>query len=477
MGTLFFPPVEMGTLPREMGTLSFPRWRRRPCPPVRPVPGRARARLGPIVGDARPVLFVGDLHLGRRAPGVRERLAGAGVDPRLASAAAAWERTVAWALERGVRAVVLAGDVVDADRDRFEAYGQLERGVRRLTEAGIAVAAVAGNHDWLALPRLAERVPGVHLLGAGGRWEVWPVPGDGPALDLLGWSFPGRTVHEDPTLDPSLEAALAARRPGARLVGLVHGDLDTSGSPHAPLDRRRLEALDVDAWLLGHVHRPDPLGGPRPVGYLGSVAGLDPGEPGPHGPWELEVEGGSVHLVQVPLAPVRYERLEVDVSGAPDADAVWDALRRTARAALGEAIAAAARWLEAVLLRVRLGGTVTDRSGVRQAVAAPAGWFEIGGVPCLVERLEDATRPEVDLEALAREPSPAGEVARLILELERSGMPPGLEAAVAEALAPWRRESWRPPEGPEPPPPREALARAAWRALELLLAHRREAAG
>ena len=54
----------------------------------------------------------------------------------------------------------LAGDLVERDNALFEAYGPLATGVRRLVERGIVVAAVAGNHDTMALPRLAAEIDG-----------------------------------------------------------------------------------------------------------------------------------------------------------------------------------------------------------------------------------------------------------------------------------------------------------------------------
>ncbi|NOZ79687.1 MAG: DNA repair exonuclease, partial [Acidobacteria bacterium] len=193
-------------------------------------------------GDAapRPVLFTGDIHLGRRPPALEAVLGAIGIDPSEISAVAAWRAAVAYACERGVRAVVLAGDVVEGENDRFEAFGHLEAGARRLVDAGIPVLAVAGNHDAIALPLLAERIPAVTLLGAGGCWESRPVPGPGAVIDLLGWSFPDRIVREDPTLDPTFSEAIASRRSGAHLVGVVHGDLDAPGSAYAPIDSHRL---------------------------------------------------------------------------------------------------------------------------------------------------------------------------------------------------------------------------------------------
>ena len=114
------------------------------------------------------LLFVGDIHLGRRPTRLPDELAG--LRPADLGPAAAWSATVAHALAERVDAVVLAGDVVESLGDRFEAYGHLQGGVARLTEAGIPVIGVAGNHDVLALPHLAQQVPGFQLLGAGGTW-------------------------------------------------------------------------------------------------------------------------------------------------------------------------------------------------------------------------------------------------------------------------------------------------------------------
>ena len=69
-----------------------------------------------------PILFVGDIHLGRRPAGLDVALSSVGLNAHQLSSAAAWRETVKHAVEIGARAVVLAGDVVDSEKDRFEAY-------------------------------------------------------------------------------------------------------------------------------------------------------------------------------------------------------------------------------------------------------------------------------------------------------------------------------------------------------------------
>ena len=429
-------------------------------------------------GAGRPVLFVGDIHLGRRPPALEAVCEAVGLGTHEISATAAWRAAVDYATTHGVRAVVLAGDVVESEDDRFEAFGHLQAGARTLVEAGIPVIAVAGNHDAVALPLLTERIPEVTLLGAGGHWECRPLPGEGPAIDLLGWSFPGRRVTQDPTLNPGFEAARASHRSGAHLIGVVHGDLDAPGSAYAPLDSHRLRDTPAEAWLLGHIHRPDALAPPRPFGYLGSLGALDAGEPGIHGPWEFTTGPHGPVLRQVPLSPIRFENLEVELddAAAGDADTVMDTIRGTADATFGGQIANAQRWLKLLVLRVTLTGRVESRHGIADAITRhdPADFFDLGGIPCTLARIADSPHPPVDLEALARDTSPAGEIARLIRTLERGGIPDDLAVRANAVIETWSTGTWDVQSVDPLPDTAQLLLDAAWRALGALIEQKRE---
>src|SRR5690606_1937215 len=95
------------------------------------------------------ILCAGDLHLGRRS----SRVPWDG-DGAAGSCAEAWMRLVECAIRERVDLVALSGDLVDHDNRWFEAFGPLERGLKRLADAGIPVYAVAGNHDYDTLPHL-----------------------------------------------------------------------------------------------------------------------------------------------------------------------------------------------------------------------------------------------------------------------------------------------------------------------------------
>ncbi len=422
------------------------------------------------------LLFVGDIHLGRRPERLAEAAAELGLSSRTLSPVAAWDSTVAHALEHGVRGLVLAGDVVDSSEDRFEAYGHLERGVRQLQQGDIPVYGVAGNHDSRVLPRLARQLgDGFHLLGAGGHWERLELEGPGQPVDLVGWSFPSPHHVQDPTAAPDFREVIANRRPEALALGVLHGDLGATTSRYAPLDADTLARSGLDGWLLGHVHRPHDLSGPPLLGYLGSLVGLDPGETGLHGPWEIDVGSGRPQARQVPLAPVRWEQLDVALDdGLEDAEAVQARIHSTLAAA---SVTWETSHLRLLVARIRLSGTTTAHAAARRFAEAhqPArDLLHLGSLPCVVDRIEVATRPAIDLEALAQEPSPAGWLAGRLLALER-GEPDPLRSrasTLAEQLSTGR---WQVPS----PTPRidEGLVAATWRALETLLDHRSAATG
>jgi len=377
------------------------------------------------------LLCIGDIHLGRRparlAERVLERLGAAELGP-----AAAWRRAIDEALERRVDGVLLAGDVVEQNDDFYEAYGDLAEGVEQLTSRGIPVLAVAGNHDVEVLPRLADSIAGFRLLGRGGVWETAAIGAREAAIEVLGWSFPEREVRASP-----LAGGLPGReRHGVPRIGLLHCDRDQSGSRYAPVRSRELEAAPVDAWLLGHIHRPDPLDALEPpIGYLGSLVGLGPGEPGAHGPWLVEIEGGRLRLRHLPIAPLRWEALEVpldELAGPADVHrALVAAIDR-----LHERLAAEPCRPRALGCRLRLTGRTPHRRAIEQALAAASPeellWPREETL-YFVERWVLAAQPAIDLEALAAGADPPALIARELLALREGRDAPERRVLVDEA--------------------------------------------
>jgi len=353
------------------------------------------------------LLAIGDMHLGRPPTAIPEDLSSRrgelGPDT-------AWRRTVETAIEREVDAVVLAGDLVDKDRDFFVAYGQLKAGVEKLADAGIRVLAVAGNHDTEILPRLAGEIEALELLGANGEWQSQRIN----EVAILGWSFPRPQMRQSPLKhfpDERIEPPV---------IGLLHCDLDQVDSAHAPVARGELEATPVDAWLLGHIHRPDDLDVDRPIGYLGSISALRASETGSRGPWLIQVEGRDIAADQLPLAPLRYESLEIDCSeladGAELSERVVATTRERLRMLVENDVSAAA-----IGLRITLTGQSSAAAKLGEAAAGLAAdgrsWQE-QGVACFIHKIESAVLPRLDLKRLSRQSDPCGLLARRLLALQ-----------------------------------------------------------
>ena len=357
------------------------------------------------------LLVRGDLHLGRYPSRVPPG------DPAL-TVEAVVRALVDQAVERRVDAVVLTGDVADASNKYFEAFGVLERALHRLSDAGVPVFAVAGNHDHDVLGSVADAVgsPLVRVLGRGQTWEAAPLTKNGrEAVRIVGWSFAGPHVHGSPLADfPGAGA-------DAPVVGVVHADLDAAQSPYAPVALADLWATGASAWLLGHVHAPrlEARGG-QLVLYPGSPQPLDPGETGPHGAWLVEIaEDGAATAEPVPLATVRYDAVPVALDGAADAaelrERVAVALRRH-----GEATRAASPAVRRAVVRVSLTGRTPAYRQV-EAVAAEvleAGETAADGLAVTVDRVDDLARPALDLDALARGAGPVATLAALARRLE-----------------------------------------------------------
>lgn len=359
-------------------------------------------------------LCAADLHLGRVPSRLPDDLPVADVD---LGPAAAWQALVRTCLDERPDALLLAGDLIDDERDLFGAFSDLDAGMRRLEEAGIPVVAIAGNHDVRTLPRLADALPHLTLLGRGGRWEAFDIGRGSERVRIVGWSFPTDHVDASPLDAPGNDLLTDD---GVPTIGLLHADLDATASRYAPVSRSRLEATPVDAWLLGHVHMPTAFGPDTRIGYLGSLSATDPGESGPRGAWVVRIDEDGVRFEHRPLAPLRYLTLDLPFDGVTPDDAPSKLLRDLRAAAFaGDPARVGA-------VRLRVHGRVPDPVGVRAALAdaEDVTWtVEDGGRFAFVHALDVAVRADYDLARLAELDDPVGVAARVVLTMRDPDAP------------------------------------------------------
>ena len=260
------------------------------------------------------ILAIGDVHLGTRPASVP--VDDPDIDHNELTPEAALERATNYAINNKVDAVLFAGDVVESKNARYEALRPLEKCIEQLQENAIEVIGVAGNHDVEALPRLAKQLPGFRLLGAGGTWESVMLSKQGKQFaEIVGWSFGQRKVTESPVRELLTGDALQLGDRSVPRIGLLHCDLGVVTSNYAPVSVAELKDSRFDTWLLGHIHKPslnenqsDQVN--TSFGYLGSLMGLDPSEPGNHGPWLVSLNGNQRPTHQQVLnAPLRWDNI------------------------------------------------------------------------------------------------------------------------------------------------------------------------
>lgn len=327
---------------------------------------------------------------------------------------------MSYAVQQAVDGVVLTGDVVDAQNKRYEALGPLQRGLRRLGDAGIPVVAVAGNHDFDALPRLADMVEAehFHLLGRGGDWGAVTVrPEAGTPVQVVGWSF--REAHMS---DSPLEALPDdLPRDDCPTVGVLHADLDAPESVYAPVSLDALRRQPVSAWLLGHIHAPSLRDDRSPlVLYPGSLQPLDPSETGAHGPWRVEVGPDETSTATpLPRASLRYERLAVDVAAADEEADVEAAVTDAMRARLRE-VREEGPTPRRLVCRLTLTGRTALHRAVCDLVETWPGELEVPvqESTAIVESATARTRPALDLEQIAEGTDPPAVLAQLLLVIQ-----------------------------------------------------------
>ncbi len=373
-------------------------------------------------------LQISDLHLGARFAWLpREHRA-----ERRREQQRALERAVHLAIERGVDAILVPGDLFD---DVLVDAENLAFAIHAFRATGCPpVFITPGNHDpWSDTsatwsPRmLAARdlkwPAHVHLFTSP-QWT--DVRLEHLAVRVWGRCFvPGMASTERP-LGAEARTAVGVLPPTELNIGVFHGSLEG----HCPPGQKLVAPFSLDevqaapfAWMaVGHYHKA--LSHPH-FAYSGSALALDATETGGHGALEVRIEFGSgppkATIDAIELDTRKAWTLEADVSEAASADQldgrILDALNR---AGAGDRDFA----------KVRLTGRLTH--GVRWS--APGG--ELAGRVWNLRVDATALRPDWNLDALrhASDETTEGRFARVLIEQLDAEQDPEQRATIERAL-------------------------------------------
>ena len=341
----------------------------------------------------------------------------------------AWEFVLATAHGQRPDLLVLAGDIIDSDNQFLETWGPLREGVLGLLRAGISIAAIAGNHDAEVFPELHRFITAqadipegaqFHLLRGGNEarpelpeWTERRIRINGQPLTLVGWSFLQNNFMFNPMNNFKLETG---ERP---VLGLLHGDLLSPTSRHAPLRAADLADAPVDQWVLGHIHIPTGADGKKYF-YCGSPFPLRATEMGAHGCWMLECRDGRFDKPRLLPCPVRVDGLEVQLAADSLTDAALSASILTAIRARIREIQLGTPELHTLYLKLRLAGRCSPGDLLPAVAAGLSQLAEVDGVQvALLGAVENGCTAPVPLERWAEREDTHGRIARMLLSLER----------------------------------------------------------
>ena len=378
------------------------------------------------------ILATGDIHLGKKSSGLP-------AETEEIATKHTWMRLIDLAINNQFDALLLTGDIVDRDNRYFEAIGPLQTGFSKLKTAGITVFIIAGNHDFDVLKQVVNtsEYDNIHFLGANGKWEVKSFTEKKEEVRFVGWSFPKRYMHTDPLEQLEINSS------DIPTIGLLHAELDTPDSRYAPVKTENLLSHPVDAWILGHIHKPSPIPKHQPfVLYPGSPHALSAKEQGKHGPLQITVESkNDIRIEQIPLSPVRYETLSIDISNARDEEIlrklVMDNINRYKEQNKTDLTEVRYLVFDIVLYGEHPSGK--DIEKWMATIHDDFYWSE-DELNLSVRKVEFDIRPAVEnMEELAKESSPAGLLAETILAIQNGQSTPLLN----ELLKKWKAAAER----------------------------------
>ncbi len=265
-----------------------------------------------------------------------------------------FEKTVDLCLDEAVDALMIAGDLYDGDLRSMKTAVFFGRQMWRLTEAGIRVFVIRGNHDAESVITKHLSLPeGVHVFS--GRGETVSIEGQDVAVHGVSFGKP----HMPESLLPKYKA----RVEGCANIGLLHTSLAGSieHDVYSPCSLSDLTGYGYDYWGLGHIHKREVYAtSPCAVVMPGIPQGRHINEAGPKSVTYVEIASGGVVIEERFTSVAQFERVAVDIGGVGDWRGVLEAIE-TAIGAARDALRA-----DNLVARLEVRGTTTLASRLRR---------------------------------------------------------------------------------------------------------------
>jgi len=353
-------------------------------------------------------IHAADLHLGAPFRGLHQ-------NPNIAAAEkatyAAFDQIIQLAITRKVLFVLFSGDIFDAEYPNLWAQLQFQKGIQRLDEAGIYSCVIRGNHDHGGSRRAQLEFPATYFEFPSGGNEPYFIDQDNiPIAAIYGYSYPQRAVTEN---------VLRHFKPGAPeekyfRIGMLHGNVggDPAHDNYAPCSVAQLKEIAIDYWALGHVHQAKVLSADAPaIVYPGTPQGLSARETGAHGCYLVNVKDRHCQLEFIPTDSLRWANVSCDITKIESEEALLQTLEEKLNALRQQE-------QRALIARLEITGRGPLHGVLRNPQTRNVMREELNGrlESVWIDRLQNATRPDLDLETKRQENNLLGDFLRLCQE-------------------------------------------------------------
>ena len=232
-------------------------------------------------------------------------------------------RIIDLCIEEQVDALLIAGDLYDGELTSMKTAMFFASEMERLTQAGVQAFVLRGNHDAESkITRHIAPVDGVHVFSSRGDKVVL----DDKGVVLHGLSF------SKPHVTESLLNKYKPAEPGMINIGLLHTSLAGSDvhDPYSPCSVAQLHAQGYTYWALGHIHKREVHGvDPSTIVMPGIPQGRHINESGPRSVTLVSIDDDhKVTLEERHTSSAQFERVQINVTGCEDWEALEDALNQ-----------------------------------------------------------------------------------------------------------------------------------------------------
>jgi DNA repair protein SbcD/Mre11 len=216
------------------------------------------------------------------------------------------------AIDNNVDFVILAGDLYDGEDRSLRAQSRFRNEMRKLSQKGIPVYVIHGNHDHLNGSWVHLDMPSnVHFFSSDVEMKIFHTK-RGEKVHLYGFSYLQRHI-----LDKRIDDYQKQERADFH-IGILHGN-EGGGTDHdnyAPFTIKDLHEKEFDYWALGHIHKRTILSETPPIIYPGNLQGRNKKEVGVKGCYCITLNELEAKKEFVATSDVVWEEVTVDAASA-----------------------------------------------------------------------------------------------------------------------------------------------------------------